>query len=74
MQCPKCGSQNFDIVSLTEGKIKKRGCLMSLFHILIALFTCGLWLLIPILSGGSKGKIKSRTVGVCKNCGNKFNI
>ena len=73
MQCPKCGSNNFEVISKTKGKIKKRGFIMTLVHLFLIVGTCGLWLIVPLLRGGSKGKIKSETRFVCKECGNEFN-
>jgi len=74
MQCPKCGSNNYEIVPITKGKIKKRGIFMTLVHLLLIIGTGGLWIIIPILTGGSKGKIKTKTIGICRDCGNKFKI
>ncbi len=71
MVCKKCGSENIQAVANTQGKIKKRGCLMTLVHILLIICTCGLWIIIPLLRGGSKGKIKTTTDFVCLNCGSK---
>lgn len=74
MNCQKCGSQNIQVISETSGKIKKRGCLMSLFHITMVVLTLGLWIIIPIIIGGSKGKIKSRAKAICLNCSNSWYI
>jgi hypothetical protein len=74
MNCPNCGSQNIQMVSETSGKIKKRGCLMSMVHIFLTICTFGLWLIVPIIAGGSKGKIKSKTKAVCMGCGNQWYI
>lgn len=74
MNCKKCGSKNIQVTSDTSGKIKKRGCLMNLVHILLIILTFGLWLIIPLLTGGSKGKIKTNTKAVCMNCGYKWII
>lgn len=73
MKCPKCGSENIQAISKTEGKIKKRGCISVLIWIMLAICTFGTILLIPLLTGGSKGKIKSKTSFVCLNCGKEFN-
>jgi DNA-directed RNA polymerase subunit RPC12/RpoP len=72
MTCKHCGSENVQAVSNVKGKIKKRGCLMTCFHIFMAICTCGLWLIIPLLRGGSHGKIKTKTEFVCLNCGKKI--
>lgn len=72
MKCPKCGSENVQLVTKTDGEIKKRGCLSICLWIFLALCTCGLILIIPLLRGGSKGKIKTTTSFVCLECGNEF--
>lgn len=71
MVCKKCKSTNIQAVSNTYGNIKKRGCLMSLFHIFMTIFTLGLWIIIPLITGGSHGKIRTKTRFVCLNCGKK---
>lgn len=72
MKCPKCKSENIQVITKTEGKIKKRGLVSTLIWILLAICTCGIILIIPILTGGSKGKIKTKTSFVCLNCGKEF--
>ena len=72
MNCPKCGSNNIQAISKTTGKIKRRGLISTLIWIMLAICTCGIILIIPILRGGSKGKIKSKTAFVCLNCGKEF--
>lgn len=74
MVCPKCGSSNYEIVPITKGKIKKRGLIMTLVHIMLIICTAGLWVIVPLLRGGSKGKIRTKTIGICRDCGKKFNI
>nr|DAF27023.1 MAG TPA: nucleic-acid-binding protein [Caudoviricetes sp.] len=73
MQCPKCNSTNIQAIAKTKGKVKKRGLIGSLMWIFLACCTCGLILLIPLLTGGSKGKIKTKTAFVCMDCGKEFN-
>jgi len=72
MKCPKCGSTDFAIVSETSGKVRGRGCLMTCIHIFLVIATVGLWLIVPLLKSGTRGKIKTQTVAVCKQCGNKW--
>ena len=72
MKCPKCKSENIQVITKTEGKIKKRGLVSTLIWILLAICTFGIILIIPILTGGSKGKIKTKTSFVCLNCGKEF--
>lgn len=64
LTCKYCGSTN--VVAQAVEKQKKRGIIMSLLWILLAICTCGLALLIPILT--KKGS-KTKSVIVCQNCG-----
>lgn len=70
-RCKKCGSSRIQAVSITSGKIKKRGCLGTLFHIFMICITFGLWIIIPMLRSGSHGKIKTKVEFVCLDCGTK---
>ncbi|GBU28534.1 hypothetical protein R84B8_02093 [Treponema sp. R8-4-B8] len=68
VKCPKCGSSDIQAISEVEGKTKGFGCCSG---------AIGAILLGPIgwlcgLCGMNKGKITSKTMWVCKNCGNKF--
>jgi len=72
MKCPRCKSENIQAISVTEGKIKRRGCISIFIWIILAFCTCGIILIIPLLRGGTKGKIKSKTKFVCLNCGKEF--
>ena len=72
MKCPKCGSTNIQAIAKTKGKIKKRGLLATLMWLLLAVCTCGLILIIPLMTGGRKGKIKTKTAFVCMECGKEF--
>lgn len=64
LTCKYCGSSNVNVQAIE--KKKKRGILMSLLWILIACCTCGLALLIPLLT--KKGS-KTQSVIVCQDCG-----
>lgn len=64
LSCKYCGSHNVTVQAVE--KIKKRGIIMSLLWILLAVCTCGIALLIPILT--KKGS-KTKSVIVCQNCG-----
>ena len=72
MKCHKCGSENIQAVSKTSGKIKRRGLISTLINLLLVFITCGLWLIVMIIRGESKGKIKSKTAFVYLNCGKEF--
>jgi hypothetical protein len=71
MQCRKCGSENLQAISNTYGSVKRRGCLMTLIHIFLVICTAGLWLIVPLIRGGSKGKIRTKVQWVCNSCGAK---
>ena len=70
MKCPKCGSENVNVVMDTAQTIKKSGCLWSLGRIFLSICTLGLWLLVP----KRVGHTKSKPVALCQNCGKKFNV
>lgn len=64
VKCKHCGSTNVTVQAVE--KQKKRGIFMSLIWILLAVCTCGLILLIPLLT--KKGS-KTKSVIVCQDCG-----
>lgn len=67
MVCPKCGSSNVNVQIVAEQK--KRGCLMSIVWIILAICTLGAIIWIPLLI--RKGS-KTRAYAVCQNCGYKW--
>lgn len=69
MQCPKCGSTNVSVQAVAEQK--KRGCFMSLLWILLAVFTLGMVIWIPLLT--KKGS-KTKTYAVCQQCGHRWKV
>ena len=64
LKCKYCGSTNVSVQAIE--KKKKRGIFASILWIVFALCTCGLALLIPILT--KKGS-KTKSVIVCQDCG-----
>ena len=64
LRCKHCGSTNVKVQAVE--KQKKRGILMSLIWIILAICTCGLILLIPLLT--KKGS-KTKSVIVSQDCG-----
>lgn len=64
LTCKYCGSSNVNVQAVE--KMKKRGILMSLVWIILTCMTCGLVLLIPLLT--RKGS-KTKSVIVCQDCG-----
>lgn len=73
MTCPKCGSSNCIIVPVSETKTKYRGCCSWFLWIILAMMTCGLILIIPLITN-RKIKTKTREVVICQNCGKRWNI
>ena len=73
MICSKCGSHNVTIHPVTDVKTSHRGCFAWLLWILLAICTCGLILIIPILTN-SKTKSKTYTVAICQECGHKTKL
>lgn len=66
MQCPNCGSENVLVQHVIRPVIERRCCSSWTFWILLALFTCGLVLIIPALN-----RIKTETYveATCQDCG-----
>lgn len=67
MTCRKCGSHNITVQAVSVQK--KRGIIGSLMWILFAIMTCGLTLIIPILT--KKGS-KVKKYAICQDCGHKW--
>ena len=64
LSCKYCGSTNVTVQAVEQHK--KRGVLMSIVWILFAIITCGLVILVPMLT--KKGS-KTKSVIVCQDCG-----
>lgn len=73
MKCPKCGCENVVVTNETNIKTKHRGCLGWMMWILLAMCTCGLTLIIPLITN-SKTKSKNVTVAICQGCGHKWRV
>lgn len=73
MVCPKCKSDLIQVYPYTKTRIKNRGCLGWLLWIFLAVITCGLILIIPLLTNT---KIKQRTQkrAICQNCGHDWRV
>ncbi len=69
MVCPRCHSTNVSVQAVAEQK--KRGCLMSIVWIILAVCTLGLIILIPLLM--HKGS-KTNTYAVCQSCGHQWKV
>lgn len=67
MICPKCGSDRVTVQTVSEQK--GRSCLGALMWVFFAICTCGLILIIPLLT---RKKSKTKTYAICQNCGHKW--
>lgn len=77
MRCPKCNCENIHVITeQVSCKTEKKGpgCLWSLGRFILIIMTCGIWLIFGKRKGTTKTTFSFRTVGICQNCGNKFNI
>lgn len=77
MICPKCGSHNVQVTNeqvYAKTSSKGNGCLWSMGRAFLILMTCGLWLLIGKHKGTSKTRFKNNTVGICQDCGYRFDV
>lgn len=75
MKCPKCGSENVNVMVEQESsqtKTKGKGCLWGIGRLFLIICTCGLWLLVGKRKSKSKTTIKNETVAICQNCGHKW--
>ena len=69
IECPNCKSDKVS-VQVVERQ-KKRGCFAAMMWILLAICTCGLILLVPLIT--RKGS-KTVTYAVCHNCGYRWKL
>lgn len=69
MRCSRCASDDISIQAVAQKQ--KRGCFKTMLWILLAICTCGIVLLIPIIM--NKGS-KTVTYAVCQNCGNSWEV
>ncbi len=77
MICPKCGSTKIHITTeqiSSKTSVRGSGCLWSLGRLFLIIFTCGLWLLIGKHNETGKTNFKNQTIGICQDCGYKFNL
>lgn len=77
MTCPKCGSENINIVlEQTRAKTSTRGngCLWGIGRLFLVILTCGLWLLVGKHRGTSNTKFSNQKVALCQNCGYKWSV
>lgn len=82
MVCPKCGNDNVNVQVVNEVTLKDKhhGCLWMLFigwwWIAFKWLVLTLPALIFKIFGHKKQKAinKQKTVAICQNCGNKWNV
>ena len=68
LKCPSCDSNDLQAITEMEGKTKGFGCCSGALGAIVfgpIGWLCG-------LCGMGKGKTKSKTLWLCKNCGKKF--
>lgn len=73
MVCPKCRSEIVDVYPVSYVKTKNRGCFGWALWIFLAIITCGLILIIPLITN-SKTKTKVRTEATCQTCGYRWKV
>lgn len=77
MVCPKCGSENVQVLSENTGATtggKSMGCLWGIGRFFLICCTCGLWLIVGKRHTTHKTKQKYQTYGLCQNCGHKWKV
>ena len=75
MMCPKCGSDNVNVVlEQVSAKTKRRGpgLLWGVGRLFLIVCTCGLWLLVGRRKGTERTKYKNKKAAICQNCGHMW--
>ena len=65
MTCKKCGSNNVNVQAVNE--LKQRGCLTTLFYLILLFIPIIGWIALVVLLRGRKSKTESWMV--CQDCG-----
>lgn len=73
MICPKCHSDLVTVQAITEVRTRHRGCFGWFLWILAAICTCGMILIIPLLTN-SRSRSKTRMEAICQNCGHHWRV
>ena len=73
MICPRCHSAHILVQPVTRYRTKHRGCFAWFGWILLAILTCGLILLIPLLTNTTV-RSKTRTEAFCQACGKRWRV
>jgi len=68
MVCPRCRCDRFNVSVVSETETQNRGCFEWLLWIILACFTFGLILIIPLVTN-TKTTNKIKHVAVCQRCG-----
>ena len=71
--CPRCKGSNVLVYPVTKTKTEHRGCFGWALWILLAIVTCGLILIIPLITN-SRTKSKTRTEACCQSCGKRWRL
>lgn len=77
MKCPKCGSENVNVMveqATAKTRTRKTGCLWRIGRLFLIICTCGLWLIIGKRKSTSNTQYKNKTVAVCQNCGHRWEV
>lgn len=67
MTCKRCGSNNVNVQAVNEAR--RRGCLTTLFYLLLLFVPIIGWVALVLLIRGKKAKTNSFMV--CQDCGYK---
>lgn len=70
MKCPKCKSENVEVVMDTSGKIKGPNLLQRAGRTVANTATLGVY---GVIAGKQTGNVKTKPVALCQKCGHKFN-
>jgi len=73
LRCPRCKGSNILVHPVTKTKTERRGCFGWALWILLAIVTCGLILIIPLITN-SKTKSKTHTEATCQSCGKRWRV
>ena len=71
LMCPRCHSNEVRVQVVEKVRTKRRGPFMWLLWIVLGLLTCGLILVIPLITN-SKTISKTQRVAVCQTCGHTW--
>jgi hypothetical protein len=71
--CEKCANTKVTVSVVEKIKTKRRGLLGWLMWAIIILCTCGIAIIIPLLTNKTIGS-KTNKIAVCQCCGHSWNV